>query len=273
MKFIGVVFLLLPTWIWAQNYFNLEEDPPTLELGVALVNATTPHYPGSDQQTSITLPFPAIIYRGDKLRADEDGGFRGRFLHSDNFELNLSLGGALPVGSDDNDERSGMPKLDTILEFGPGLIIHFVPKASRKKYRISLSLPIRFAISTDISDTYGRGVLFNPLLYGFYKIDEKFAAVMSVSGTWATQKLHNYLYTVDPKFSTPTRSAYQAESGYLLTTMTLGLNYLWKEYSVFAGYALHNASDNANRNSPLFVQKTNHSIGLGFIWWFYESKT
>ncbi len=268
---VYIMLLFLPTLSWGQNYFNLEDNPPKIELGAGLVTATTPHYPGSDEHIRLTIPVPAFIYRGDKIRADEDGGFRGRFFHSEHFELNLSLGGSLPVGSDDNDERAGMPKLDTILEFGPGLIIHFVPKKSRKRYRISLNLPIRYAISTDLNDTYGRGFLFNPLFYSFYKITDRFATIMSFSGTWATQRLHNYLYTVEPKFATSNRPAYDADSGYMLTTATIGMNYLWDNYSLFAGYAFHNASDNANKSSPLFVEKKSYSVGIGFIWWFYEN--
>lgn len=95
---------------------------PLIEAGVGAFHARFPHYPSANTYYSLTLPFPNFVYRGDILRADENGGLRSRFFNSENFEVNLSIGGALPVSSERLEAREGMPDLKTMVEFGPGFI-------------------------------------------------------------------------------------------------------------------------------------------------------
>lgn len=86
MRFI-VILTLLSSSLFAQKYRSSKKKQPKVEIGVGVINTTTPHYPGSDKRLNLTLPFPTVMYRGDILRSDEDGGLRGRFLHSDHFEI------------------------------------------------------------------------------------------------------------------------------------------------------------------------------------------
>jgi len=73
-----------------------------------------------DQSSPYAIPFPYLVYRGTFLKADRNG-IRGTFFDSDRIELSLSLSASLPVNSDDNRARQGMPDLQPTVEFGPSL--------------------------------------------------------------------------------------------------------------------------------------------------------
>lgn len=241
-----------------------------MELGAGMVHASVPHYPGSDQSNTLTIPFPTIIYRGERLRADEEGGVRTRFFYNEHFELNLSLGGALPVSAKDNKVREGMPKLDTMIELGPGLIIHLKNQSNSKRWRLALSIPLRQAFSTNITDTYQRGLVFNPLLYSFYEINRSVTIFSSVSSRWATKDFHSYLYSVEQKDQNSNRAHYEAQGGHVLLSYSLALLFKYKNFKFFTGVSLFDATNNANMNSPLFIKKRSYSYAIGFSYFFYK---
>lgn len=103
-----------------------------------------------------------MIYRGERVRADRDG-LRGRLFDSDRAELDLSLGGALPVRSERNDARRGMPALDPVLEFGPSLVVRLARSADRRR-TVELRLPARAAYAVDGRGLHGVGAVFAPQL-------------------------------------------------------------------------------------------------------------
>ena len=95
-------------------------EKPLWELGAGISALSLPDYRGSDQASVYAIPFPYLIYRGEFLKADRHG-IRGTFFGTDRTELNLSLGASLPVNSDDNRARQGMPDLQPTVELGPSL--------------------------------------------------------------------------------------------------------------------------------------------------------
>lgn len=267
LKLLSLLFL--PTFAFAQAYQGLDQQA-LLEAGAGVAYGTVPHYPGSDQSTSLVLPFPALIYRGERYRLDEDGGARTRFFYTDWMELNVSVGGSLPVSSKDNRARSGMPKLDAMIELGPGLIFHFFNKRNSDKFRLSLNFPIRQAISSDLKYTKARGQIFNPLLYSFYQFTKSFSLFAGVSAYWATKDYNSYLYNVEPRFATATRPSYQANGGYVVTNYALAFIKSVEKISVFGAVSLNDASWSSNKNSPLFVKSSNIGFALGFTYFFYS---
>lgn len=268
---IFIFLVLISQTVFAQSYRSSKKTLPKLELGVGVGAASLPHYPGSDESHTVVLPFPTLIYRGDTFRSDEDGGLRGRFLYTDHFEINMSFGASLPVQSSDNDERAGMPSLDFILEFGVGFIYHFIPKSSNSNFKISLSLPIRHALSTDFGSIDNRGLVFAPFLYSYYEITENLTLFTGVTATYATDRLHEYIYGVGSQDVTPTRSAYDANGGHIMNSYVMGLSYNYSDYSFWAGYSFNDAQTNANTDSPLFVKDQSQSFGLAMTWWFYAN--
>lgn len=96
------------------------QEAPLWEAGAGVAVINFPHYRGSDQRRTWLLPFPYVVYRGEFLQVDEQG-LRGLFFKSERTELNLSVSGSIPIDSNDNHARRGMPDLDPTLEIGPTL--------------------------------------------------------------------------------------------------------------------------------------------------------
>ncbi|MEM6492513.1 MAG: MipA/OmpV family protein, partial [Pseudomonadota bacterium] len=95
---------------------------PLWEVGVGGFAAVGPQYPASSEYDVNGLPIPFFIYRGDFFRVDE-GSARLVPLDTDTVEIDLSLNASFGADSDDNEAREGMPDLDTLVEFGPELIL------------------------------------------------------------------------------------------------------------------------------------------------------
>lgn len=266
--FFFILLSLFYSNCFAQS-FGVDSEA-LLEAGAGVVYGSVPHYPGSDQSNTLVVPFPVVIYRGERLRIDEDGGVRTRFFYSDRFELNLSVGGSLPVSTKDNRVRTGMPKLDAIVEIGPGLIIHLVDKKLSEKFRLSLNIPIRQAISSDLKYTKARGQTFNPLLYSFYMLNKNFTIFSAISSFWASKEYNRYLYDVDSKYATPSRPAYLAKSGHVVMNYAAAVVYNLEKLSVFSAISLNDASRSSNRFSPLFVKARNIGYAIGFTYYFYK---
>jgi hypothetical protein len=120
-------------------------EKPLWELGAGISALPLPDYRGSDQASVYAIPFPYLIYRGEFLKADRHG-IRGTFFGTDRIELNLSLGASLPVNSDDNRARQGMPDLEPTVELGPSLD-HNLWRTGDRRTRLDLRLPVRTAVT------------------------------------------------------------------------------------------------------------------------------
>jgi outer membrane scaffolding protein for murein synthesis (MipA/OmpV family) len=254
-----------------------DKAKPLYEFGAAMVGAVVPAYPGSDVQNTffIPIPFPTFFYRGEVLRADEEGGMRSRFFKSDTFEVNLSIGGSLPADSEDVKAREGMPDLNTVVELGPGLLATlWSHKENGKSYKLGLNLPLRAALGVDFWRVRQHGLVFNPLLYLITEglIGKKIITFTGLSTVYATQRFHRLFYQVDQAFVTPERALYGSRSGYMSTTLSQGFSTSLSQNIVgFLGLSYMNLQGNANRRSPLFKRRDNFSAALGLVWWFYES--
>ena len=71
---------------------------PEWEIGAGATVFTLPDYRGSDESRAYLLPFPYVVYRGDRLRVDRQGA-RGMLFESDRVELDLSVSATPPVDS------------------------------------------------------------------------------------------------------------------------------------------------------------------------------
>lgn len=269
------IFVVTSSIVQAKNSSYNKKDLPLFEGGVGTIFLNIPDYPASSHSTTHILPFPAGIYRGDSMRADDDGGARRRFFNSERLEINLSFGLAPKARSKDNPDRQGMPDLDTILEVGPGLIYHFLKHSDYKDMTLDLSLPLRFAFSTDLTSAKNRGFVFNPFVY-FRKrnfLMKNFGLFLGADTRFATKKNLDNFYSVTSAYSTPSREMFDARAGYLGTHLSAGLNYFFLgQVSSFIGYQYSTFHHAVNKDSPLFKQKSNESFVVGFIWWFYKSK-
>lgn len=262
---------------YAFSSLRSDDRDPNLskyEFGLSLAHVSYPKYPGSRESEELTLPVPLFLYRGHVIRSDEDGGLRGRFLKNERFEINLSLGGSPPASSDDIKAREGMPSLPFILEVGPGLIYKIIRPTQTNHWSLSLNLPLRIPIAFNDFNTDDRGLVFNPILYGYYNfIPEKLQSFFFLSYRWGNREYNETYYQVGQQFETSIRSNYQAQSGTVAAAALAGLTYkINNRWSVAGAYAVEDLSGNANRSSPLFEKDFNQFYFLALNWTFYKSE-
>jgi outer membrane scaffolding protein for murein synthesis (MipA/OmpV family) len=249
------------------------EEKPFFELGVVLGGAYLPDYPAAGQNhlQAVTLPYFAL--RGDVIRSDERGLLRSSLIKTDRFEFDVSLDGAFPADSDENDARKGMEDLDWIGEFGPRLQITLV-KAARDA-KVDLEIPIRAIFSTDFRSAAARGFDFEPAL-AYQNVNflmPQLEVKLSASATFATEDLMDYFYEVPPANVTATRPRFNAKSGYLGSTLNLTVTKPVSKRFRLIGIARGDFHQGAeNDQSPLFREKTTFGGGIALIWSFFQSK-
>jgi len=246
---------------------------PLWELGIAAGGIYSPDYPAADKNSLHGLALPNLIYRGDFFRMGRDSIAKGVFIENDYTELNVSLAASFNANSSDNNTRRGMPDLDYLVEIGPQLKIKI---GELYGGMTELQLPVRAVFSTDFGRIDQRGWLFNPKLSHVRKniFNSGIDMSSSIGSSFATKKLHEYFYRVEPRYSTATRPAYEADGGYLGSDMTLGLSYgITDRVRAYAGGRVGYYGGAANEESPLFRQKVNSSIYVGFSWSIYQSNT
>ena len=254
---------------------NPERAPtkPLWELVAAAGGIYSPDYPAADKNSLNGLALPYVIYRGDLLRLGTDSIAKGVFIDTDYTELNVSLAASFNANSNDNRARRGMPDLDYLVEIGPQLKIKFGELYGGKA---EIHLPVRAVLSTDFGRVDQRGYLFNPKFsYTRQNIfNSSIDMNSSIGSSFATKNLHEYFYRVEPRFATSTRPAYEADGGYLGSAITLGLSCgITDRVRAYVGGQAGYYGGAANEDSPLFRQKVNSSIHVGFTWSIYQSDT
>lgn len=250
---------------------------PLWEIGFGGAGAYLPHYPAAAQSQARFLPFPWLTYRGNIFRSDEKG-VRGRIIQSDKIELDISVSGSLPVSDDDNDARSGMPELDWLGEVGPRLQINMLKSGNENRAaRVDFELPVRSVFSTDISDSFEwRGIVTAPSLSYSNKNFNGTGLNFKISAEpiFASEKLMDYFYQVDPQYVQSGRGAYDAEAGYLGSRLSFGVNRKFgRRLSLGIHSNVQNFSGAANSDSPLSLETMNFSVMVGFKHALFQSDT
>jgi outer membrane scaffolding protein for murein synthesis (MipA/OmpV family) len=246
------------------------EGKPLWEVGMGLAAVTYPDYRGSSKQRTHVLPLPNLIYRGDVLKTDRQG-IRGVFFDSDRVELNLSLNGSIPVKSDDDGPRRGMPDLRPTIEFGPSLQINLWRSALQAS-RVDIRLPLRAAYSVTGGMKYV-GLIFSPTIgadlspFGH----SGWSLGVSVGPLFANGRQHQYFYSVDERYALPDRPAYKASGGYSGTQFVTSLSKRFDRYWVGGFVRYDTLGGAAFADSPLVEKKHSWVAGLGVTWMFSQS--
>jgi outer membrane scaffolding protein for murein synthesis (MipA/OmpV family) len=254
----------------------LAEERPLWELGAGPFFLAQPDYRGAAQSRGYILPFPYVVYRGDRLRVDRDG-IRGMLFETDRVAFDISVFGSPPVDSGDNSARQGMPDLDATLEIGPMLDVTLAqdtPSPLDFNWRLRLRLPVRFALASDFSSVESIGVVSWPHLnldtrQRFWGGEWWFG--LNVGPQYASRRYNEYFYSVQPQYATPTRPAYDAPGGYGGTIFLASLSRRFK--NIWAGGYLRydTLSGAAFDQSPLVRRSSYYSAGLAIAWVFAES--
>lgn len=247
-------------------------ERPLWELAGGGGVISLPYYRGAEENRVLPVPFIYPVYRGDVLRVDEEG-IRGLFIESERVTLDVSADGTVPASDDDIDAREGMPDLDATFQIGPSLTIDLWARRPRAE-RLILTLPLRGVLAVDTSPEY-IGLAASPKLT--YERDVRFAGRywrvgMTGGVELGSDKLHEYFYTVDPEFQTPTRPAFDAAGGYAGTRFTLSAQGRRGDNWIGAFIRYDNVDDAVFENSPLVSRSGNLSAGIVFAWFFAASK-
>jgi MipA family protein len=248
---------------------------PEWELGAGVSALSLPDYRGSDESRVYALPVPYFIYRGDRLKVDREG-LRGKLFNTDNLNLDLSIGASVPINSKDNKARNGMPNLDASLEIGPSLEWRIWQPAD-KRAKLELRMPLRAATTIGPHESpKGIGYVFAPKL----NVDLKdFAGVPGlsfgtyVSALYASQKNHDYFYSVPAAYATANRAAYQAKGGYSGAQFVMGVSKRISNFWLGAFFRADSLNGAVIADSPLVKTRRNYAGGIGVSYVFAQSGT
>jgi len=250
-------------------------DKPLWEMAVAGYGVYGPAYPGSAQNQFDFLPLPFPMYRGKFLRIGEDNEkpIRGRLFRSDKIKLDLDMDLNFGSDSQDIDARRGMPDLDPLVELGPQLELKFLgtPGVGGGWF---LALQARGAVSLDGLAPSWRGMAFSPELRYVRDLGRAGSRLkLRLTPTFATEPYMDYYYSVDPAYATLQRPAYQARSGYLGSTLGLGLAFpVNAKFELRTGVRLGFLQGARNADSPLFTDENTQSFYAAFLYKFWASK-
>ena len=238
-------------------------DLPRWEVGISTVGLYTPDYRGADEMRARGFVLPYVVYRGDVLRADREG-LRARLLQGASVEFNVSAGLGLPVNSDRNEARRGMPEIDWVVEFGPAMNVKLMTWDGGRNDLV-LRLPVRAAFALDGGADY-IGAVFGPNLRASWRDVPALAGStlrLSTGPLFATGDFHRFYYGVEPQFATATRRAYRPQAGY--SGWEFGANVVrvsgdWRVFA-FSGVDLIRGAE--FDDSPLIRRRSNWSVGFG----------
>ena len=246
-------------------------EKPLWELGIGMSALSFPDYRGSDESSFFAIPFPYVVYRGTFFKADKDG-VRGAFFDSDRVELNVSAGASVPVSSDDNSARQGMPDLQPTVELGPSLDLKLWHNRDRR-YALDLRLPVRAAVTLMGGMEYV-GWEFSPRLV----LDVSDVAGLAgwnlgllAGPIYGSQRSHDYFYAVAPQYATANRPAYEPDAGYAGSQFLVSLSKRYPKYWLGAFVRWDSLDGAAFVDSPLVRSESYLAAGVGIAWIVKES--
>jgi outer membrane scaffolding protein for murein synthesis (MipA/OmpV family) len=248
------------------------EEKPLWEFGLGAGAIAFPDYRGSDEARVFPVPVPYFVYRGPFLKADREG-LRGKLFNREYVELDLSVGATIPVSSEDNAARRGMPDLKPTLELGPSFEVHLWRSPDRDT-KLDLVMPLRVPITLESSPRSLQWMFAPRLNIDFENVGGhagwNFGA--GVGPVFAADKFHEYFYSVPAQFATPERPEYRADGGYsgmhVLAAVSKRFPKYW--FGAFLRYDWLGGAEFAN--SPLMRRDNYLAGGFGFAWMIGESK-
>lgn len=253
---------------------SLAEQVPLWEVGFGFSGLQIPDYRGSNEGKGYILPFPYVDYRGNLLKIDRKGIY-SRIFQAERLRVEMSADASVPVKSQNNSARQGMPDLDPIFEIGPSLEVCLSEECKGKRVWM-FRVPVRAVIASDFTRVDSAGWVVNPHLnFDGY--------VAGPGGTWnfgvavgpifANERYHEYYYGVAPAYASATRPVYNARGGYSGFRVASAVSKRFENYwvGIFARY--DNLSGAVFEDSPLFRTRHAFLAGFGVAWIFARSST
>ncbi len=255
--------LLLPLLApWAAQAQSL----PKWEVGAGLLGLNLPYYRGSESSRNYLILYPHLIYRGERVRLNEEG-VKSWLFQSERLRLDFSLAAGLPVPADQNSSREGMPALKPTLEIGPSLGINLWRNVARQR-SLELILPLRAAFSVDPPNLPHEGWIFSPFVrLNLAHYDRNYwRGALSWGPIFADSQYHDYFYTVESDYARSGRPAYKSSGGYAGQRLTLILKRKWGDKILSAFVRVDSLNGAVFADSPLVATRNYHIAGLTLTW-------
>jgi outer membrane scaffolding protein for murein synthesis (MipA/OmpV family) len=249
----------------------IAEEKPLWEAGLGIGALRFPDYRGSDESQVYPVPVPYFVYRGDFFKADKDG-VRGEIFDHRYAELTISLNATIPVRSEDNHARTGMPDLKPTVELGPSLDVHLWRSAD-ERMKFALVMPLRLPLTVEATPR-SIGWVFAPRFN--LDVDDirgsGWNVGIGIGPLYADRKFHDYFYSVSARYATADRPAYQADGGYSGTHVLASMSKRFPKYWIGAYLRYDSLANAAFSDSPLV--RSNHYLagGFGIAWMIGQSK-
>ncbi len=236
---------------------------PLWEVGVAGGGLSQQAYPGADEQVRRTPLLPYVVYRGKVLRADDEGaGLRA--LRTESFELDVSFAGSLSSGGKSLKARDGMPRLPSLVEFGP--VGRWFLNGRAASERVTLELPLRGVFEARDIRRH-RGMSLEPELSVEHRARDGWSYGVSAGVLIGDRRLGATYYTVAPEQALADRPAYDARAGLIAWRLKSGVSrLLTPDLRMFVFGRLDSVAGAANRDSPLVRRTTGASVGVGLTY-------
>jgi outer membrane protein len=247
------------------------EEKPLWEAGLGVGGLVFPDYRGSDEMQAYPIPVPYLIYRGDFLKADREG-VRGELFDREYAELSISVNATIPVSSDDNSARRGMPDLEPTIELGPSLDLH-VWKSPDERIKLDVVMPLRAPVTVERSPK-SIGWLFSPRVnLDIGNVNNSgWNLGLGAGPVFADRKYHDYFYSVKPQYSNAERPQYDAKGGYSGVHVLASLSKRYPKYWVGAYIRYDSLESAAFEDSPLVRSTSYIAGGFGIAWMIGQSK-
>ena len=246
------------------------DEKPLWEAGAGVAVLDFPDYRGSDERQTLVLPIPYLVYRGDFLKADRES-VRAQFYKDERLDLHLSVNGSIPVESENNAARLGMPDLDPTLELGPNLTLTMLRSDT---LHLSLRVPVRAVIASDFTTVRSAGWVFQPQIN--VDVLDRFPGPgwnlgFAAGPLFGDKRYHNYFYGVAPQFASASRPGYEAGSGYAGLQLIAALSRRYSSYWVGGFVRADTLAGAVFEESPLVRQTNTFSVGIAASWIFSRS--
>jgi len=264
------LFLIWPVFAIPLNSSAVEL--PKWELGFGPGVISYSDYPGSKEQNTLILPIPYFVYRGKDFSINNNELVKP-FFKKNNFELDISVSGNIPVSSKENAKRSGMNDLNGSIGLGPVLkYTLFNNQANTVKFE----LPLEAIIASDFKTIHTEGWITSPgIRYSYKKVyssKNRLEVTSGISAQYASSEYHNYLYGVPLQYTSSIRPFYKSTEGFSGMNYTVGLSYHFDTFWLGAFWHGFDLSQAVYKDSPLIDNQFSHTYGLALTWNFLQSK-
>jgi outer membrane scaffolding protein for murein synthesis (MipA/OmpV family) len=163
-----------------------------------------------------------------------------------------------------------MPKLGTLIEFGPRVKWKLGQDQASGGWRVELPLRGVFDLSDGAAH---RGMAFEPKLVYQRRASAGWFYATSVSAIVADKRLAQTFYGVAPQYALPSRPSYEAQSGLVAWRLNATVGHqLSRDWRIFGFGRIDSVAGAANENSPLVKKTMGASLGLGLTYTWLRSE-